>query len=283
MTPNNNLMILPFYDEIKYQNHRKDYAQGEVFTVHSLIKTILPFQIFRKTSSTAQFTVTLYQGIEGLNPIDITQQMLDTGLSAITVSGYNLIKYNGILPMTIPMSIGQYYITINDGTDTYYSDIFTSVSSVDDCLKIEYSNKEDFEWESGVISYSGGYKNIVYLPTELGRPEYIFEEDGENRDGHLFVKKQISEKTFKFDFLASEYLLDAMRIIRLSDDITITNKGQVYNAVEFLITPEWQTGGFLASVDSEFQSDTVIKRIGAGYTGEKGDYNNDYNNDFKIN
>ena len=47
---------------------------------------------------------------------------------------------------------------------------------------------------------------------------------------------------------------------------------------------EWEDKGDLASVECEFETDTVIANIG-GYTPELlgGDYNNDYNNDYNIN
>lgn len=285
MTPNNNTSILPFYSDVKYQNHRKDYANGEIYSLVSPVKTILPFQIMREYISSFSPTILLYKGRNGDSFIDITTQVIQSGLSIAQYQSENIsvIKYNGVLPMVIDMVVGEYYISVSDGTDTFYSDVFTSVSTVEDCLKIEYFDFENFEWDGGVIDYANGYKNIVYIQTELGKPAYPIEEEAEKRDGHVFIKKQVSEKTFKFNFLASEYLLDAMRIIRMSDNIIITNKGQEYSAVEFLITETWLPGGFTASVIGEFQSDTIIKKKGAGYVGEKGDYNIDYNNDHKIN
>ena len=46
--------------------------------------------------------------------------------------------------------------------------------------------------------------------------------------------------------------------------------------------PKWEDQGDLASVECEFETDTVIANIG-GYAPELlgGDYNDDYNNDYK--
>ena len=122
----------------------------------------------------------------------------------------------------------------------------------------------------------------MYLCTELGKPEYQFEEEGENRDGYFFPEKQISEKTYRAMCLAPEYLCDVMRFIRMADYVVITDKyGRSYDCDTFLITPKWQTQGDLASVEIEFETATVVKKIGRGYTiTNKGDYNNDFNNDF---
>ena len=84
-----------------------------------------------------------------------------------------------------------------------------------------------------------------------------------------------------FKFLASEYLLDVMRFIRMADYATIQYQGQTYNLDTFLITPEWEDNGDVASVEAEFDTATVAKKIGRGYiVSNKGDFNNDFNNDF---
>ena len=124
-------------------------------------------------------------------------------------------------------------------------------------------------------------QNVVYLPTQVGKPEYDFQEEGEKRDGYFFPEKQTSEKIYKFSFLAPEYLCDAMRIIRMSDHVQITSRGETYSADSFLITPKWQEQGDLAGVEAEFETDTVIKKIGRGVVVTNlGDYNSDFNNDF---
>ena len=77
-----------------------------------------------------------------------------------------------------------------------------------------------------------------------------------------------------------------MRFIRMADYIHITDKyGREYDCDTFLITPKWQTQGDLASVEIEFKTNTVVKKIGRGYniTANKGDFNGDFNNDFDNN
>jgi hypothetical protein len=180
---------------------------------------------------------------------------------------------------------GIYYLRLSDGVQTWYSEMFTVVQDVSGYLKIQWWDIENLVFDAGQIVYKNpDFKNTLYLSTELGKPDYEFEEDGEERDGYFFPEKQISVKTFKCTILAPEFLCDVMRFIRMADYIHITDKyGREYDCDTFLITPKWQTQGDLASVEIEFKTNTVVKKIGRGYIiAKKGDFNGDYNNDFKT-
>ncbi len=285
MTPNNNLLVLAWYNDISLQNHRKSYAFGNVYPLFTPDRTVLPFQLVRSTRS-ASLTTLLFDK-NGIQIADISAPMIETGLQIVPFPslGYDVIVYPGILPMAITTPEGIYYLQMSDGVQTWYSELFTIVRNLSDCLKITWSDTENMEYEGGQIVYSGiPFKNVVYLCTELGKPEYVFEEEGEKRDGYFFPEKQISEKTYKFTFLAPEYLIDALRIIRMSDNVIVEAKGQTYDCDTFLITPKWQTQGDIASVEAEFECATVIKKIGRGtIPGLKGDFNKDFNTDFKNN
>lgn len=283
MTPNNNLSVLPWYDSISRQNHRRDYAYGNVYQLITPDRKLLPFQIRRDTRSNSISQV-LLKNIEGKTIADITSQMTETGLIVKSFSddGYDLIIYPGTLPMAITTPEGLYYAELSDGVQRWYSEVFNIVRTVDDYMSIEWWDEQPMYYSGGHIEYSGEtFKNIVYLPTQVGKPEYDFSEEGEKRDGYFFPEKQISEKIYRFSFLAPEYLCDAMRIIRMSDHIKITSRGETYFADSFLITPKWQEQGDLAVVEAEFESDTVIKKIFNGILRTKlGDFNKDYNNDY---
>lgn len=283
MTPNNNLFPLPWYDSLERQNHRRDYAFGNVFPLITPDRKLLPFQIRRNTRSNG-ITKLVLRNLQGQQIADIRSQMIETGLQIkrFQSEGYDLIIYTGNLPMAITTHEGLYYAEMSDGVQTWYSEVFDIVRTVDEYMMIEWWDEQPLYYEGGHIEYDGSkYKNRVYLQTQVGKPEYNFEEDGEDRDGYFFPEKQVSEKVYKFTFLAPEYLCDAMRIIRMSDHVEITSRGEKYNADSFLITPEWQQQGDLAAVEAEFETDTVIKKIGrAQAVTIKGDFNNDYNNDY---
>ena len=284
MTQNNNISVLPWYNTLGEQNHRKSYAYGAIYPLIAPADILLPFQIMRTTRSNGITSVMLLDKT-GATVANITQPMIEAGLQVVRFQtlGYDVILYPATLPMPINMLDGIYYMRLSDGVQTWYSEMFTVVQDVSGYVKVQWWDIENLVFDAGQIVYTNpAYKNTLYLCTELGKPEYEFEEEGQDRDGYFFPEKQISTKKYKCTILAPEYLCDVMRFIRMADYIRVRDKyGNVYNCDTFLITPKWQTQGDLASVEIEFKTDTVVKKIGRGYfTSDNGDFNDDYNNDF---
>lgn len=284
MTQNNNISVLPWYKNIEEQNHKKWYAYGAVYPLFTPKDKLLPFQIMRSTRANAITEAKLYTK-DGALFATMTTFLIDTGLQIVPFPafGYDVIVYPGTLPMPLNTPPGQYYATITDGVETWFSDVFTVVMNVGVYTKIEWYDLENMIFDQGAIVYKNPvFKNILYLVPEVGKPEYTFDEDGETRDGYFFPEKQISEKTYKMMITAPEYLCDVMRFIRMSDIVTVTDRyGRVYNCDTFLITPKFEVQGDIANVEIEFQTDTVVKKLGKGYTiGSGGDFNNDFNDDF---
>lgn len=209
--------------------------------------------------------------------------------NAITIKpcpDYDVLVFPGLSYLIPNMRIGRYYAKMSDIENTWYSEVFTIIEDTQPYLKIEWWDNEDFVMDAGRIVYADNYghpifRNVLHLIADIAKPEYAFEEEGETRDGYFFPIKQISEKKYRFSFLASEYLLDVMRFIRMSDHIRITKDGQEYSVDTFLITPEWEDNGDVAAVDAEFNTATVAKKIGVGYIrAQRGDFNYDFNKDF---
>lgn len=279
---NNNISPLPFYDDISLQNHRKDYAFGQIYPLVIHRNMLLPFQFCVSSGSSVSQAV-LYSA-NGKYIANILPELKENGLTVKSYTDFKLVKYPGTLPVNSIKHEGQYYIWLQlNGGPALYSDIFTVYNRVDDYLKLEYTNSYNFELKDGMVDFSDNFKFRCYLPTQVGKPEYDFEEEATERMGYTFIESQVSKKLYKFTFLAPEYLCDALRIVRLCNDKRITSKGQVYDLTTFNMKPEWEEQGDLAAVECEFETDTVISNIG-GYEPELlgGDFNNDYNNDFDI-
>lgn len=279
---NNNISPLPFYDNIALQNHRKDYAFDQVYPLITYRNMLLPFQVVLANGTSVNW-VRLYNFSTG-KYTDITTSIKENGLRIKSFTGFKLLKYPGTLPIIGIVHEGQYYLAISiSGLGTIYSDIFTVCNKVDDYLLLEYYNSYNFELKNGIVDFSDNFKFKCYLNTQIGKPEYDFEEEATERMGYTFIESQVSKKIYKFTFLAPEYLCDALRIVRLCKNKKITSKLQIYDLTTFNMEPEWEDQGDLAAVECEFETDTVIANIG-GYEPKlvQGDFNNDYNNDYKT-
>lgn len=280
MIPNNNLSVLPWYTSIEQQNARKWWVYGRVYPLFTPAGFILPFQLMVPHTDTPAITsISLYDGNTGALLQDITQDLV-TGIQIKQFSqlGYDVIVYPGLLPVFNALFNGRYYLQMVVNSVTYYSEIFTVVNDIQPYLKIRWWDVSDFVMDAGTIVYSQPtFKNVLYLQADIAKPEYPFEEEGETRDGYFFPTKQISEKRYRFSFLASEYLLDVMRFIRMADFAEIDYHGQHYSLDTFLITPEWEDNGDVATVDAVFDTATVAKKIGMGYIkAQRGDFNDDF-------
>ena len=291
MIQNNNLSPLPWYTTIEQQNHRKSYAYGDVFPLISQPDRFLPFQFVRPTNANTNFIMSLQSLEPGRYFQLVHTQMKTAGMKIIRFPqyGYDVVYYPALYNVLnlgeIPQGRYMYhYVDYNpDGTvaNDCWSEVFTVVKTpMAGYMTLEWWDDQNLYFENGVLVYDGAYKNRQYICADIGKPDYLFEEDGENRDGFFFPEKQLSEKQYTFTFIAPEYMCDAMRLIRLSDHKRVICNGITYNCDTFLMTVKWQTQGNYAAVTVEFETDTVVKKIGSGYIPTQGNFNNDFNDDF---
>ena len=286
MIPNNNLSVLPWYSSIEQQNARKWWVYGRVYPLFTPAGFLLPFQILLPYRSSPTMTGCVLYDANTNAEIDaaVASKLYNTGFAfkQFSTLGYTVAVYPGMLPLFTALSNGRYYLRITINNVYYYSEIFTVVNDIQPYLKITWWDLDDFTMDAGTIVYKNpSFKNVLYLQSDLAKPEYPFEEEGETRDGYFFPTKQISEKRYRFNFLASEYLLDVMRFIRMADFAEIEYHGQTYSLDTFLITPEWEDNGDVAAVEAVFDTATVAKKIGLGYVkAQRGDFNDDFNQDF---
>ena len=268
MSRNNNLSVLPFYTTIDEQLSRRTYAFGEVYPLFVQKTYIHPFQIqVPIPSGGSPVTVTSVSLID-YNTNTLVQDL--TNAVTVTVKeydGYDVLVHRYGAVTGAAWNVGRYYLKIQTNYDAYYSEVFTVVDDISPYLRIEWWDEQDLVMRDSRIVYevtsAQKYHSVVFLDTQLGMPDYDFEEEGETRDGLFFPEKMLSEKTYKMTFLASEYMCDVMRFVRMSDRVKVTDKyGRTYQCDTFLITPKWETQGDLASVEVEFQTNVVAKRIG---------------------
>ena len=276
---------LKFYDNFHKQNRYRSFAYGHIAPLITNPNVVSPFQLIVSGNVSEVYVRSANTNKRVTD--NVVERFKDAGLRNVSKDDYNILLFLGIFPLSGVIDYedeGQYWLEIHSG-EWYYSEVFCFDNNIDDCLKVEYWNPEgDFALKNGIIVLgSENFHFILLLKSELGKPEYSFEEEATKRLGYSFIESQVSKKTYKFNTVIPEYLCDAMRIIRLCSQKKITCKGETYDAITFNMEVDWQEQGDLASVTCEFDVDNIITNLG-GFKHENigGDFNNDYNNDYDI-
>lgn len=274
---------LKFYDDFHKQNRYRSFAYGHIAPLITNPNVVSPFQLI--VSGNVSEVYVRDANTNKRVTDNVVERFKDAGLRNVSKNGCNILLFLGIFPLSGVIDYeGQYWLEVHSG-GWYYSEVFCFDNNIDDCLKIEYWNPEgDFALKNGkIVLGSENFHFILLLKSELGKPEYSFEEEATKRLGYSFIESQVSKKTYKFNTVIPEYLCDAMRIIRLCSQKKITCKGETYDAITFNMEVDWQEQGDLASVTCEFDVDNIITNLG-GFKHENlgGDFNNDYNNDYDI-
>lgn len=280
MNINNNFTPLAWHKgDIELQSNRATYAFGHIVPLLASSTTFIPFQIIAATGLINQSTCDVrLRKVDGTDAIgsNIRSRF---GLVKVARTNYDVIIYNGTnLGTALP--IGQYYLTLTSGQNTWYSDVVTIVSDTTKMTKITWWDEPALQSGVGVTEFGAGcivykypvsgstvqYKNYMYFLEELGMPEYTVEEEGEQRDGLFYSSKILSGKKYKMQVAQlSETMCDALRFVHLSDFVTVVDGYQrTYNCDSVLVTPEWQSGA-VASASVEIITDTFVKHTGQGY------------------
>lgn len=262
MSPNNNFNILAWYDSIDQQNHRKSYVYGSIWGLIAPDNSILPFQ-FVSPGSLGNVTSIVVKSLNSNKSIDLTGK-LDIQVTNHTDddnNAYSIVMHKGNSTISPKLSEGRHYIVLKQGTKTWYSEVFTVVSNISCYIKLEYWDNDNLYFKGGHIDYTSGFKFVCYLSTKIGKPSYPFEEELTERDGYKFIEKQTSSKVYNMTFNAPEFMCDALRLVRMCDNINITSDGKVYRALSFSVNADWEDYGDVAAVDAEFETDTVVTKI----------------------
>lgn len=279
------LSPLKFYDDFKKQSHRKSYAYEHISPLVTPVHFIPSFQFVPREQDINSLLEAYLVNIKDdtIASDDLVTSLNDTGFSINTYSGFKVVLYLGYLPIQNNYE-GQYYLKlVFDNGAEYFSEVFCFSNALEDYLEIEYWNEAgSFYLKNGIIVFPDYFKFRIFLKTEVGKPEYNFEEESTKRLGYTYVESQVSKKVYKFNVIGPEYLCDALRIVRMCDNKIIKSKDEEYEALTFEIDVDWQTQGDLASINCEFEVDNIITNIG-GIIYEPsgdGDFNDDYDEDF---
>lgn len=262
----NNFSPLAFREKSQKATYKKWYAYGKEFALPFSTTELPPFQ-FTVTNlpsfdptTVEVFLVNEATGVRSGTGIKIKVDTMDEHNSVLYVSPGSNVYAKSIEP-----GVYRAEFTIPEG-ETYVSTpicVTDGIETNTNFVKLEYWNDEKLAYPNGFVTTGtdNDFKFQMYIPTTFFKPKYEFEEEITKRAGYKFLELQTCNKVFGFNFLAPEYICDALRLVRLSDYIRFTHDGEYYNALNFEYTPDWQDNGYLAAIECQFETDTIIQKL----------------------
>ena len=262
----NNFSPIAFREKSQKATYKKWYAYGKEFALPFSTTELPPFQFTVanlpsfEPATVEVFLVNEATGKRGGTGIYPKVDTMDEHNSVLYVSPGSNVYAKSIEPgvyraeFTIPG--GETYVStpicVTDGIETNTN-----------FVKLEYWNDEKLAYPNGFVTTGtdNDFKFQMYIPTTFFKPKYEFEEEITKRAGYKFLELQTCNKVFSFSFLAPEYICDALRLVRLSDYIRFTHDGEYYNALNFEYNPDWQDNGYLAAIECQFETDTIIQKL----------------------
>ena len=246
--------------------YKKWYAYGKEFALPFSTTELPPFQFTVQNlpvfdqSTVEIFLVNEATGVRSATGIYPKFDVMNEHNAVLYVSpGSNVYAKSmepGVYRAEFAIPEGETYIStpicVTDGIETNTN-----------FVKLEYWNDEKLAYPNGFVTTGtdNDFKFQMYIPTTFFKPKYEFEEEITKRAGYKFLELQTCNKVFGFSFLAPEYICDALRLVRLSDYIRFTHDGEYYNALNFEYTPDWQDNGYLAAIECQFETDTIIQKL----------------------
>lgn len=262
----NNFSPLAFREKSQKSTYKKWYAYGKEFALPFSTTELPPFQftvvnlpVF-DPSTVEVFLVNEATGVRGATGINPKFDTMDEHNAVLYVSPGSNVYAKSIEP-------GVYRAEFAiPGGETYVSTpicVTEGIETNTNFVKLEYWNDEKLAYPNGFVTTgtNNDFKFQMYIPTTFFKPKYEFEEEITKRAGYKFLELQTCNKVFGFNFLAPEYICDALRLVRLSDYIRFTHDGEYYNALNFEYNPDWQDNGYLAAIECQFETDTIIQKL----------------------
>lgn len=265
MEVHNNFSPLAFRKKESKATYEKWYAFGKNYAIPASANTLTPFQF-------TELNIPVFDP----DTIEVEAVNEETGESTKTgvyVSFDVMPEHGGVLYVSpgknsfreaLPQ--GTYRARFSIGDEVYISTPFCVIPGIETSSKyllIEYWNDEKIAYPGGFITTGANndFRYQMYVPATICKPKYEFEEELTKRAGYKFLELQTSTKVYAFTFVAPEFICDAMRLIRLSDYIRISHDGEYYNALNFEFDVDWQEQLYLAAVDCQFETDSIIQKL----------------------
>lgn len=265
MEVHNNFSPLAFRKKESKATYEKWYSFGKNYAIPASANTLTPFQF-------TELNIPVFDP-DTIEVEVINEETGEPKKTGVYVSFDVMPEHGGVLYVSpgknsfreaLPQ--GTYRARFTIGTQVYISTPFCVIPGIETSSKyllIEYWNDEKIAYPGGFITTGANndFRYQMYAPATICKPKYEFEEELTKRAGYKFLELQTSTKVYAFTFVAPEFICDAMRLIRLSDYIRISHDGEYYNALNFEFDVDWQEQLYLAAVDCQFETDSIIQKL----------------------
>ena len=238
--------------------HNRQYFYGDKYKLPIPVGHLLPAQFIRENGA-GRGDITRMEVIDEAGTVtDVLSSasgMIDYKSSPGGFS-YDVVRFRGTIPLTGTWEVGWYRALISDGIDTWQSDWFLWTDTP--LMKVEWWHVNHIAVSEGHIDYSDGFKFWVYLNTDIGMPQYPYEEEVDRRAGVDLPFRKTSSKQYQFLTIVSEYLMDCMRLIPTNAEIRIYHLDDVLRVTKLRHAPiSWIERGDVAKTVWTFLTDTV--------------------------
>lgn len=313
MTINNNLFNpIPLFESKDEWYKNKQTYKGKSSPTIAPCNYILPMQLTIDRDLYEELTSDNPDGklffyvvkatggdLEKLSNSEIYNSTEQLPVEIQTQENYATMYIGGKYITSYDFGIGTYYLQIMYGvvgdlskSKTWYSDLFTWHRNTYDMLHIGYRNSEPIITENEYMPF---YQTIndsplhtkmeMWLDIELMNSEFAFEDTTTMQDGYERVEKRISYKKYVAVFPATEYMVEALRLLWHCDSIAMRQRNKRYNIHDVNMEVVWEQDNHFAKVTMKFKTDSIIQtNANAMYmdSARYADFDDDYNIDFDV-
>lgn len=254
---------LPIYEQLEEQIRFKNYCNETVWDNPIPSNKLPDFAYLREINPV--FTFNLYvKDLDGNTVATFNAASLAPTLDIDTYTdGTECVKFSSFFDSFGSdeyLENGCYYLEMNDGVSTYYSEVFCYTGFV----------SGDYSCYSVLMCvttcqigqrYPLNFTQYLYLQNDIGLPEYEYSEDGhENTSKVEVIDWRRVEKSRKFFLRGPEYLCDFFSLISMMDQIVFTNDVDIVNIETATAEISWdEQSNCEARIDVQFVASTVTK------------------------
>jgi len=270
---------IPSYTAMEMQGFRKGnckpYENRVLVNANSYA---MPMVMFKRLTSGAVCTVTLVTILDvDLYTMTTTTRAdfdLDDPISAYEMSVFPAGAWSS-LGSPAP---GNYYLRIEDGTETHYTEAFyieqTSEAfpqCSDGWVKLTWTDGRCIVADTStdgvtpVLAYPDAEQSFfLFLRASLSNPEWETDEVGDADASGVFVanQKRASKRWRLEGYPVSEAVIDALQSSALFETVTIEFPTlPAFTGVrDIKVVPKWEVGGCYATFEYSFSTDYLLKQ-----------------------